>query len=113
MSLDLATRRARRRSRLDIYFGERSLEGELGQGDTGAYGRDGFKFAQQTGVLLESVWPYDITTYEGPPPADRKRHKLTKPYAAVQQNADHVKAVLSNQQLIAFVFTVYESFEDF
>jgi C1A family cysteine protease len=102
---------ARRRSRLDIYYGERSLEGELGQGDTGAYGRDGFKFAQQTGVLLETVWPYDISTYEGPPPDDRKRHKLTKPYALVEKDISHMKAVLSNQQLIAFGVEVFESFE--
>jgi C1A family cysteine protease len=103
---------ARRRSRLDLYYGERSLEGELGQGDTGAYGRDGFKYAQQTGVLLEERWPYDITTFEGPPPSGYKRHKLVKPYAVVEQDADHVQAVLSNRQLIAFGFSVYESFED-
>lgn len=104
---------ARRRSRLDLYYGERQLEGELGQGDTGAYGRDGFKFAQQTGVLLEDRWPYDISTYEGPPPAENyKRHKLEKPYAVVAQDVDHMKAVLSNQQTIAFGFEVYSSFED-
>lgn len=102
---------ARRRSRLDIYYGERSLEGELGQGDTGAYGRDGFKFAQQTGVLLEERWAYDISTYEGPPPTGYKRYKLGKPYAAVQQDVDHIKAVLSNQQLVAFGFEVYSNFE--
>ncbi len=110
-SLDLGTKRARRRSRLDIYFGERSLEGELGQGDTGAYGRDGFKFAQQTGVVLESVWKYDISTYEGPAPVGHKRHKLTKPYAVVPQTIDSIKAALSNQQTVAFGFTVYDSFE--
>lgn len=109
-SLDLVTRRARRRSRLDIYYGERDLEGELGQGDTGAYGRDGFKFAQQTGVLLESVWKYDISTYEGPPPVG-KRYKLTKPYAAVPQTIDSIKAALSNNQTVAFGFRVYDSFE--
>lgn len=102
---------AHRRSRLDIYYGERSLEGELGQGDTGAYGRDGFKFAQQTGVLLEEAWEYDIATYEGPPPVGYKRHKLMKPYAAVQKDKQHIQAVLSNKQMIAFGFTVFESFE--
>jgi C1A family cysteine protease len=111
LSLDLATRRARRRSRLDLYYGERSLEGELGQGDTGAYGRDGFKFAQQTGVLLEERWPYDITTYAGPPPSGYKRYKLTKPYALVPQGIDEIKAVLSNEQTVAFGFSVYDSFE--
>jgi C1A family cysteine protease len=111
ISLDLAVRRAKRRSRLDIYYGERSLEGELGQGDTGAYGRDGFKFAQQTGVLLEERWPYDINDYEGPPPTGYKRYKLTKPYALVPQGVDQIKAVLSNSQTVAFGFDVYANFE--
>jgi len=106
---------AHRRSRLDLYYGERELEGELGQGDTGAIGRDGFKFAQQTGVLLEKVWPYTDApdgpgSYEGPPPAGR-RHKLTKPYASVAKSEDAIRAVLSNNQLVAFGFTVFESFE--
>ncbi len=109
-SLDLAPKKARRRSRLDLYYGERSLEGSLGEGDTGAIGRDGFKYAQQTGVLLEQAWPYDITTYEGPPPAGR-RHNLTKPYAAVTKTEAHIKAVLSNRQTIAIGFTVYDGFE--
>jgi C1A family cysteine protease len=115
LSLDLSgldpPRRARRRSRLDIYYGERALEGELGQGDTGAYGRDGFRFAQNTGVLLEERWAYDISTYEGPPPTGYKRYKLAKPYALVPQGVDQIKAVLSNNQTVAFGFTVYESFE--
>ncbi len=102
---------AHRRSRLDLYYGERSLEGNLSNGDTGAMGRDGFKFAQQTGVLLEAIWTYDITTYQGPPPAG-KRHKLTKPYVSVPQDDNSIRSVLSNQQTIAFGFTVYDSFED-
>jgi C1A family cysteine protease len=110
-SLDLAPKKARRRSRLDIYYGERALEGDLGQGDTGAVGRDGFKFAQQTGVLLERVWPYDIATFEDAPPVGPKRHKLTKSYAHPEQNQQVLQAILSNQQTIAFGFTAYESFE--
>ena len=78
--LDGLAYRYHRPSRLDIYWGERALEGNLGRGDTGAYGRDGFKFAQQTGYLWESAWPYDISTYQGPPPAGTRR-KLTKSYA--------------------------------
>lgn len=103
--------KARRRSRLDIYYGERALEGELGQGDTGAYGRDGFKFAQQTGALLEKVWPYQIETFEDPPPTGYKRHKLTKPYAVVAADRTQIKAVLSNNQTVAYGFTAYTSFE--
>ncbi len=127
-SLDLAPKKARRRSRLDLYYGERSLEGSLGEGDTGAIGRDGFKYAQQTGVLLETAWPYTDDTfnaqfvlergvpdgstpdYNGPPPAGR-RHKLAKPYAAVTKTEAHIKAVLSNRQTVAIGFTVYDAFE--
>ncbi len=113
LSLDrlaLGQSKARRRSRLDLYYGERSIEGTLGRGDVGAVGRDGFKYAQQTGVLLESAWPYDISRYQDTPP-DLKRHKLTKPYALVDPDVDTMKAVLSNNQMIGFGFTVYSSFE--
>jgi C1A family cysteine protease len=110
-SLDIAPKKARRRSRLDIYYGERALEGDLGQGDTGAVGRDGFKFAQQTGVLLERAWPYDIATFEDAPPDGPKRHMLAKPYAHPAQDQQVLMAILSNDQTIAFGFTAYESFE--
>jgi C1A family cysteine protease len=106
-------RKARRPSRLDIYYGERALEGSLGQGDTGAFGRDGFKFAQQTGYLLEAEWPYDISTYQHSPPTGPgdTRTKLAEPYVAVSRSVEHFKAVLSNRQTIAFGFSVFESFE--
>jgi len=103
-------RKARRPSRLDIYYGERELEGSLGRGDTGAFGRDGFKFAQQTGYLLERKWPYDISQYAVTPP-DGTRIKLEQQYAAVPQVEDSIKAALSNRQTVAFGFTVYDSFE--
>lgn len=115
MSLDrnlIGQGNARRRSRLDVYYGERELEGELGQGDTGAYGRDGFKYAQQTGVLLEAAWPYDISTFETPPDGVYRHHKLTKPYAHPAQSVDVLKAILSNDQTIAFGFTVYSNFPE-
>jgi C1A family cysteine protease len=108
-------KKARRPSRLDIYYGERSLEGDLGNGDTGAEGRDGFKFAQQTGYLLEEKWPYTDAqsgkgSYVGPPPAGR-RTKLVHPYAVVVQSQASIQAALSARQTVAFGFTVYESFE--
>lgn len=107
-----------RPSRLDIYYGERALEGELGQGDTGAIGRDGFKFAQQTGYLLERQWPYDISKFQETPPtanpttgAPYHRIKLTKQYASVSQSQAAIQLALNNQQTVAFGFTVYPSFE--
>lgn len=102
-------------SRLWIYYQERKLENDLGQGDTGAIGVDAFKAASTVGVCPETDWPYDISTFEGPVPKaatkDEGHYKLTKPYHLVTPSADAFKAVLSNKQTIAFGFTVYESFE--
>jgi C1A family cysteine protease len=98
-------------SRLDIYYGERVLEGSPVTEDTGAYGRDGFKFAQKTGVIPERDWPYDIKKFAQKPPADTaNRHKIGA-YKAVARSVSALKAVLSNRQTVAFGFTVFESFE--
>lgn len=104
-------------SRLWIYYQERKLEHELGQGDTGAYGHDAFKAASTVGVCREADWPYtdDQAVALGNPPAkataDETHYKLRKPYLSVQPTVAAFKAVLSNRQTIAFGFTVYESFE--
>lgn len=102
-------------SRLWIYYQERGIEHELGQGDTGAIGSDAFKVASTIGCCAETDWPYDISTFEGPiPPAaikDEAHYRLTKPYHSVTPTEDAIKAVLSNGQTVAFGFTVYESFE--
>ena len=102
-------------SRLMIYYGERMLEGSLNEGDTGAYGRDGFKFAAQFGWVREARWPYDISQYRVRPPDElweaALKNRLTKPYVSVPQNVQAIKQVLSNKQTVAFGFTVYDSFE--
>lgn len=106
---------AGRPSRLFIYYGERMLEGQLGQGDTGAFGRDGFKFMQKYGTVSEQTWPYYINKYAINPPQTvwdaALSHKLTKPYVSVPQDETSIRSVLSNNQTIAFGFTVYDSFE--
>lgn len=102
-------------SRLWIYYGERKIEGTLGQGDTGAEGHDAYTVASTLGIPPESAWPYDISTFQGPIPAlatkDETYYKLTKPVHAVPQTETAIKQVLSNKQLVTFGFTVYESFE--
>lgn len=98
-------------SRLDIYYGERSLEGTLGRGDTGAFGRDGFKFAHRTGVIPEADWPYDINRFQDPPPDDVAHRWAIGSYRAVRRSRHQFQQVLSNRQTIAFGFTVFESFE--
>jgi len=105
-----------RPSRLFIYYCERLIEGTLGQGDVGAYGRDGFKAAHKYGWVREAAeWPYDITRYaDDPPPpvwSDAIQNILTKPYKTVERSVDVIKSVLSNKQTMAFGFSVFESFE--
>lgn len=102
-------------SRLFLYYCERKLEGSLGQGDTGAYGRDGFKAAKKWGICTEHDWPYHIERFEEEPPPllwkHAERHLLKKEYRAVEQNKTAIQAALSNDQTIAFGFAVFESFE--
>jgi C1A family cysteine protease len=112
--------------RLGIYWGERKIEGTIGQGDTGAEGHDAFTVAQG-GIPLETAWPYEWEgmTQDDPAPEQyfdpqkeptdylkaEVAYTLTKQVAAVPQTEDAIKAVLSNGQLISWGFTVYESFE--
>lgn len=102
-------------SRLWIYYQERALEGALGDGDAGARGSDAYRVAAEVGLPPEVYWPYDIHTFEGPPPAragePENHYRLTKPYGTPPLTKHAFKQVLSNQQTISFGFTVYESFE--
>ena len=101
-------------SRLFIYYGERALEGTLGQGDTGAQGHDGFKVARRTGVPPETDWPYNIAAFETRPSMkafeDARSHRIPE-YRHPSQSETEIKRVLSNKQTVAFGFSVYESFE--
>ena len=104
-----------RLSRLWIYYYERAIEGSLGQGDTGAFGSDAFKVASIDGICAETYWPYKIAKFQNEPSAKAKSeatYHLTKPTHLVAQSESAFKRVLSNNQTIAFGFTVYESFED-
>lgn len=98
-------------ARLWIYYFERSLEGTLGQGDTGAIGHDAFTVAKH-GIPPETDWPYDISTFQNKPSADEPRaYTLSRAVHAPVQTKTAVQQVLSNGQTIAFGFTVYQSFE--
>lgn len=107
-----------RLSRLWLYWQERSIEGSLSQGDCGAMGSDAFIAAASVGVPAEADWPYDIAKFNPPaPPAKAEKdalahYHLTKPTHLVSQTETALKQVLSNQQTVAFGFTVYSSFED-
>ena len=81
--------------RLFIYYCERQIEGSLGKGDTGAFGRDGFKAAKRFGTPPETDWPYDITKYADDPPQpawqDAAAHRLTKSYKSVARSVNQFK----------------------
>lgn len=96
-------------SRLDIYAGERLLEHTPLNEDSGAYGRDGFKFAHSTGVIPESEWPYDVARFDRQPPAFQRR-KIGA-YRVVKRTVTDFKRALGNEQTVAVGFSVYESFE--
>lgn len=100
-------------SRLAIYYGERLREGTVTY-DSGAYGHDAFKDGRKYGVGPESLWPYDINRFTVKPSQEylnsRASHKVPK-YVHPSPNEDRFKAILSNNQTIAFGFTVYERFE--
>jgi C1A family cysteine protease len=100
-------------SRLAIYYEERKREGTI-DSDSGAEGHDAFKDGRAYGVGPETLWPYDISQFKVAPSSaydvTRADHKFPE-YRHPTPNVDHFKAVLSNEQTIAFGFTVYESFE--
>lgn len=99
-------------SRLWIYYFERQIEGTLDQGDCGAMGHDAFTVAKH-GIPDEHLWPYDIGKFEAKPPAAEPRaYTLEKDVRAVPQSEAAIDKVLSNDQTVAFGFTVRESFED-
>jgi C1A family cysteine protease len=98
-------------SRLWIYYFERSLEHTLGQGDVGAMGHDAFTVARH-GIPDESRYPYVIADFEAKPPdVEPRAYTLKREVRSVAQSLGQIKQVLSNEQTIAFGFTVYESFE--
>lgn len=114
-------------SRMWTYYQERKKEGELGQGDTGAVGHDAFWVAKNSGICSEKDWPYkwpgmqegstpsELIFDPKVPPAsalsDQDYYRLTKPYVQLPRTEAAIKQALSNNQTVAFGFTVYESFE--
>jgi C1A family cysteine protease len=100
-------------SRLFIYYGEREIEGTIGE-DAGAELRDGIKAVATLGVCPETAWPYDIARFaEKPPQAayDAALKDKAVSYARVPQGKRHMKACLAAGYPFAIGFTVYESFE--
>jgi C1A family cysteine protease len=104
-----------RPARLLVYWMERKIEGDLGQGDTGAFGRDGFKAIQTMGWVAERDYKYVTSKYADTPSskilAEALAQKYPKQYGPVAQTQSAIQAALANKQTVAFGFTVYDSFE--
>jgi len=106
-------RRPTMRSRLQLYFAERELEGTI-DSDAGAMIRDGIKVCAKQGVCPESSWPYVIERFARRPPARCFKaaeafHALT--YRRVSQTNADLKSAIASGFNVVFGFTVYESFE--
>jgi C1A family cysteine protease len=103
-------------SRLWIYALERLAEGASLRQDTGAFGRDGFRVSDKTGIVPETDWPYsdDFVDWSRDPRTSTQwahRQRTQHPYKYVPRTLTSIKRVLSNKQTMAFGFTVFQSFE--
>lgn len=103
-------------SRLETYYGERKIEGSLGQGDTGAFGHDAFKWLSKHGAAPESEWPYIISRFEEKPPDSvmTSTNRLTigkYVHPSRVSLLQDIARMLFHGQMIIFGFSVYESFE--
>lgn len=104
-------------SRLFVYFGERVIEGTVGQ-DAGASLRDGIKVVSKYGTPPESVWPYsdDASTFKKTPSPDAFKAALTDravSYRRLTRDASltQMRAALGVEgKPFVFGFSVYESF---
>jgi C1A family cysteine protease len=100
-------------SRLDIYYRERELEGTINE-DAGAMIRDGIKVLASGGVCPENLWPYVISKFKTPPPANataaEKQHKILT-YARVQASSLAVKQAIADNDPVVIGITLYASFE--
>lgn len=101
------------RSRLFIYYGERTIEGSVNQ-DAGAQIRDGIKVIASIGAPPETDWPYVISNFKVKPPAaaytDASQHRAVK-YHSVEQDASHIMSALAQGFPVIFGFNVFAEFE--
>jgi|ERR1700723_1225529 len=105
-------------SRLQIYYGERAIEGTTDQ-DAGANIRDGFKVINSTGVCPEDEgsswnWPYDISKFTQAPPAaslqDAGLHKCLT-YSQVNQDQQSVQSAIVNGFPLVIGIAVFDQIE--
>jgi hypothetical protein len=99
------------RSRLQIYYDARKMEGTLGS-DTGCYIRDAMKVISANGAGSEDLWPYDTSKYNRAPPrkerTDAAKHKVTN-YYRLETRDDFRRCLLEDYTFVCGI-TVYDYF---
>ena len=99
-------------SRLYIYYNARDIEGDTDE-DAGAQIHDGVQGVVQKGIIPETEWPYDISTFANTPTeqmyADGLKDLVTD-YFSLNGN-DEIKQCLAAGFPVVFGMSVYESFE--
>ena len=105
-------KKTERVSRLFIYYQERLMEGDINQ-DAGAQIHDGITACTQTGVSLESLWPYTVSQFKVKPNAAAYADAAHRKISAASKCADFnaIKSALANGFPVVIGFTVYSSFE--
>jgi C1A family cysteine protease len=100
-------------SRLFIYYGEREIEGTIGE-DSGAAISDGILVLQQKGVCDETMWPYDVTKYTIKPEdscyAMAMRHEAMS-VSPINQDRETLRACLAQGYPIICGIQVYDGLE--
>lgn len=100
-------------SRLFIYYEERRYLNTLAS-DSGAMIRDGIKVVHKLGAPPETDWPYVISQFTQPPPAnaysDAAKHKVAS-YQRLARDLPVLKSCIASGHPFVFGFTVYSSFE--
>lgn len=100
-------------SPLFLYYKERELDGVLGRGDTGSYGRTSVRAMNQFGVCLESEDAYTPLDFGRAPTQFQLDEALNYKAGAYHRltSVDDMKACLASGYVFVIGFTVFESFE--
>jgi C1A family cysteine protease len=100
------------RSRLFIYWNERSVEKTVNQ-DAGAIIRDGVKSVAKLGACDEKLWPYNVRKFKRQPPAAAYHDASARRLTAYERctSVEQVRQALAACMPVVFGFVVYPEFE--
>lgn len=101
-------------SDVDLYYKERQMDGDLGEGDTGSFGGTAVKVINQFGVCEQSVETRTNDTFELPPTQEQIDNAAKWKAGAyhAMSTIDEMKHCIASFYPVLYGFSVYESFED-